>query len=111
MSFFEDIFDKFLLKDNQSFVGVSNNIPKFDGINLNSLVVYAPKNIFELNKVIDCIVANQSIIINFSSIKKNDYDAMSNYLSGAVFALKAQVFKLQSCLYVIVPKHIKIATL
>ena len=111
MGLFEQIFDKFLTKTDKNFVDVSKNIAKFDGINLNSLVVYAPQNLFQLNKVIDCIASNQSIIINFSSIKKNEYTAFSNYLSGAVFALKAQVFKLQTNIYVIAPKNIKIATL
>ena len=111
MGIFEQIFGKFLSKDEKSFVDVSKNICKFDGINLNSLVVFAPKNIFELNKVIDCVAANQPIIINFSAIKKSEYFELSSYLSGAIFALKAQAFRLQSGLYVIVPKNVKLATL
>ena len=111
MSIFEQIFDKFLSKNDKNTVGISKNISKFDGINLNNLVVYAPKNLFELNKVIDCISANQSIIINFAGIDKKEYNELSNYLSGAVYAIKAQVFKLQSGLYVIVPKNVKLVTL
>lgn len=111
MGIFEHIFGKFLQNGDKNFVDISKKISKFDGINLNALVVYAPKNIVELNKVIDCVSTGQSIIINFSSIKKSEYNNLSNYLSGAVYAMKAKVFRLQSELYVIAPKNVKIATL
>ena len=111
MGVFEQIYDKFLSNTKNSFVEVANNISKFDGINLNNLVVYAPKNLVELNKVIDCVACGQSIIINFASIAKGDCVGFSNYLSGAVYALKAQVFKLENQLFVIAPKNIKISTL
>ena len=111
MGLFEQFIQNFLSNQDRGFVSVSKNISKFDGINLNSLVVYAPKNIAELNKVIDCIMIGQSVIINFSSIPKKDLLSFSNYLSGAIYAIKAQVFKLQNQLFVITPKNIKLATL
>ena len=111
MGIFEHIFNKFLQNNDKKVVDISKNISKFDGINLNALVVFAPKNIVELNKVIDCISMGQSIIINFSSIKKSEYNHLSNYLSGAIYAMRAKVYRLQSELYVIAPKNVKIATL
>ena len=111
MSLFKQFVDKFLGKENNTFVDVSDNIAKYDEINLNSLVVYAPKSLQELNKVIDCVAKEQAVIINFGAIKKKDYQTYANYLSGAVYAIKANVFQLESQLFVIAPKSLKIAKL
>lgn len=110
MGIFEQIFDKFTENDKNIFVDTDKKISKFDGINLNNLVVYAPKNLRELNKVIDCVATGQSIIINFSSFKKNR-EQYSNYLSGAVYAIRAQVYQLENQLFLISSKNSKISTL
>ena len=110
MGIFEQFLSNFRANEN-SFVDIQKDISKFDGINLNGLVVYAPKNLKELNKVIDCVLCGQTIIINFASIKKIEQQQFSNYLSGAVYALRAQVFHLQNQLFVISPKNMKISTL
>lgn len=111
MSLLKQLVEKFMGKENGQFVGVADGIEKYDGVNLNSLVVYAPKSLQQLNKVIDCVASGQAIIINFEAIKKKDYQTFSNYLSGAVYAIKANVFQLQNQLYVIAPKSLKLATL
>ena len=78
---------------------------------MSSLVVYAPKNLSELNKVIDCVACGQAVIINFAGIKKQDFQSIVDYLSGALYTLKAKISRLQNQLYVIMPKSIKLATL
>ena len=98
-------------KQTESEVNVSNNISKYDGINMSSLVVYAPKNILELNKVIDCVASGQAVIINFASIKKSEFQSIVDYLSGALYTLRAKISRLQNQLYVIMPKTVKLATL
>ncbi len=98
-------------KEIESEVSVDENIKKYDGINMSSLVVYAPKNLIELNKVIDCVAGGQSVIINFASIKKAEYQTVVDYLSGALYAIKAKISRLENQLYVIMPKSVKLATL
>lgn len=92
-------------------VSVNENIKKYDGISMSSLVVYAPKNIDELNKVIDCVAGGQSVIINFAAIKKYEYQNVVDYLSGALYAIRAKISRLENQLYVIMPKSVKLATL
>ena len=110
MGIFEQILDKFTKNDKNIFVDTDKKISKFDGINLNNLVVFAPKNLSELNKVIDCIASNQPIIINISSFKKNQQQ-YSNYLSGAVYATHAKVYQLENQLFLITPKNSRISRL
>ena len=101
------------IKDKEQLqeVKIDDAIKKYDGVNMNSLVVYAPKNILELNKVIDCVACGQAVIINFASIKKIEYQSFADYLSGALYTLRAKISRLQNQLYVIMPKSIKLATL
>lgn len=98
-------------KQQNTQVDVDQNIKKYDGVNMNSLVVYAPKNIGELNKVIDCVAGGQSAIINFDNIKKYEFKSAVDYLSGALYAIRAKISRLQNQLYVIIPKSVKLATL
>lgn len=112
MSLIKSIISNFSKKEvRQTKVSVNENIKKYDGINMSSLVVYAPKNIEELNKVIDCVAGGQSVIINFASIKRYEYQNVVDYLSGALYAIRAKISRLENQLYVIMPKSVKLATL
>ena len=112
MSLIKSIVSSFTKKDKaQTEVSINENIKKYDGINMSSLVVYAPKNFDELNKVIDCVAGGQSVIINFSSIKRYEYQNVVDYLSGALYAIRAKISRLENQLYVIMPKSVKLATL
>ena len=112
MGLLKTIVNNFV-KQNQvdTEVKVDESINKYDGINMSSLVVYAPKNIAELNKVIDCVAGGQSVIINFAGIKKVEYQTIVDYLSGALYAIRAKISRLENQLYVIMPKSVKLATL
>ncbi len=112
MGLLKTIISNFV-KDKQDIkqVKIDDTIKKYDGVNMNSLVVYAPKNILELNKVIDCVAGGQAVIINFESVKKADYQSFADYLSGALYTLRAKISRLQNQLYIIMPKSVKLATL
>ena len=75
-------------KDKSLQVNVSDDVKKYDGINMSSLVVYAPKNITELNKVIDCVAGGQAVIINFANIKKG--------LNSFIIIKSNNIFKLSN---------------
>lgn len=112
MSLIKSIINKFVKqKSEQQTVSVNQNIKKYDGINMSSLVVYAPKNIQDLNKAIDCVAGGQSVIINFGTIKRTEYQSVVDYLSGALYSLRAKITRLQNELYVIMPKSVRLATL
>ena len=112
MSLLKSILKSFNQSKNlEQNIEVNNDIKKLDSINLSSLVVYAPKTIFDVNKVIDCVSNGRSVIINFASIKKTNYQTTIDYLSGALYAIKATISRLQNQLYVIMPKSVKLATL
>ena len=112
MSFLNNLLNGFINKNSniKSSVQVSKNIGQ-NNTDTNGLVVYAPKNIPELNKVIDCIAKGQTIIINMGNIKSAEYNKVADYLCGALYALSADINCLQNSLYIITPKNVKLSTL
>ena len=111
MGLLKSLISNFVEKKKNCSVEIANTLSKYDGINMSSLIVYAPKNLEELNKVIDCVSSGQPVIINFGNIKRTEYQNMADYLSGALYTLRAKISRLQNELYVIMPKSIKLATL
>ena len=54
MSLLKSIINNFVKeKSVNTKIEIADQINKYDGINMSSLVVYAPKNLLELNKVIE----------------------------------------------------------
>ena len=112
MSFLNNLLNGFINKNSttKSTVAINKKIGQ-NSANTNGLVVYAPKNIPELNKVIDCIASGQTIIINMGNIKSAEYNKVADYLCGALYALNADINCLQNSLYIITPKNVKISTI
>ncbi|MGN1213132.1 MAG: cell division protein SepF [Christensenellales bacterium] len=111
MKFLDNLLSGFINKNNiKSSVEVNKTIEQ-NANDINGLIVYAPKNIAELNKVIDCIARGQTIIINMGNIKSAEYNKVADYLCGALYALNAEINCLQSSLYIITPKNVKISTI
>ena len=110
MSFLNNLLNGFISKNNaKNSVYVNKNI--LQNADANGIVVYAPKNITELNKVIDCIAKGQTIIINMGNIKSAEYNKVADYLCGALYALNAEINCLQNSLYIITSKNMSISTL
>ena len=111
MKFLDNLLSGFINKNNiKSSVEVNKTIEQNTN-DINGLIVYAPKNIAELNKVIDCISRGQTIIINVANIKNAEYGKLTDYLCGALYALNAEINCLQNSLYIITPKNVKISTI
>ena len=108
MKFFSDLIESFKVKHN-----VTKNVSVSDFVSNDGtgIVVFAPKNITELNKIIDCVAKGQTIIINFSNIKNSQFNKLADYLCGALYALKADIQCLQDALYVVTPQNIKLSTI
>lgn len=112
MNFIRELINSFAKKNqnDRQQVQINKDIQQHNG-QTDGLIVYAPKNIPELNKVIDCTVQGQTVIVNMSNIKTSEYDKVVDYLCGALYALNADINCLQNSLYIITPKNVKISTL
>ena len=92
-------------------VKFESGLKKENGININGLVVYTPKNITDINQVIDAVAKVQAVIINFSAIKKSERLRINDYLLGALYVLNAEIVCLQNELYVVMPKGANLTTI
>ncbi len=80
-------------------------------INLNNLIVYAPKNSSEIHLLVDCLKRGEAIIIDLSNLCKNEVQRILDYINGALQALNGTLNRLQGNLFVLTPKNINIATI
>ena len=102
-------FKKNTISEKSVDVKLDSTNANFDG--KDNILVYAPKNIAELNRVIECVKSGQSVIVNFGSIKKCEYISVTDYLSGALFAINANINRLQDELFIITPQKVSLSTL
>lgn len=99
-------YDDDIVKTNNNNV---NNGAK--SVNLNNLVIYSPKNNNDVKKLVDCLLRNEACIINLESLKEIEQTRILDFLSGAVYALKGKINKLQTNLYVLLPSNVKLTTM
>jgi|GEM_PF-3455187 len=75
-----------------------------------SIIIQEPLNYDEITRSIDRLKKDKTIIINFKQLKgewkKNAY----HFMLGAVYALEGNVEKVDSNIFIITPKTVKIST-
>jgi cell division inhibitor SepF len=75
-----------------------------------SIIIQEPVNYDEITQSIDRLKQDKTIIINFKQLagewKKNAY----HFMLGAVYALEGNVEKVDSNIFIITPKSVKIST-
>lgn len=75
-----------------------------------SIIIQEPVNYDEITRSIDRLKKDKTIIINFKQLKgewkKNAY----HFMLGAVYALEGNVEKVDSNIFIITPKTVKIST-
>lgn len=91
--------------DNQS----SENNSK--SVSMKNLVCYEPKTNEDVKKLIDCIKKGEACIVNLSGLSDNDKICVLDYLGGAVYALEANISRLQGDIFVISPNGMNITTM
>ena len=80
-------------------------------VSMKNLVCYAPKTNDDVKKLIDSIKKGEACIVNLAELNDNDKICVLDYLGGAVYALEANLSRLQGDLYVISPNGMNITTM
>lgn len=73
-----------------------------------NLVTIRPKTFSDIEKVVDVLREGECSIIDMGEIKIKDTIRIIDFLSGAVYALKAELKRLQGDLYLLIPCNIKL---
>lgn len=85
-----------------------SNLPS--GIGGKNLVIYAPKDNNDIKLLVECLRRREACIVNLAKLKPSDADKILQFISGAVYALKGSIKRLQGDLFLMVPEGINIMT-
>ena len=72
------------------------------------MVIIEPKNIDECRKLIDNLRANKPIIINLEKVETDLARKMFDFLSGATYALKGNIQRINQNIYLFAPHNVNI---
>ena len=75
-----------------------------------NLIIYAPKDNKGIKILVECLRRKEACIVNLGQIKSEDADKILQFLSGAVYALKGSIKRLQGDLFLMTPEGINIMT-
>ncbi len=84
--------------------------PLGGGLVGSNLVIYAPKDNKDIKILIECLRRKEACIVNLGLIRAEDADKILQFLSGAVYALKGSIKRLQGDLFLMAPEGINIMT-
>ncbi|MBQ9792400.1 MAG: cell division protein SepF [Clostridia bacterium] len=80
------------------------------GLGGKNLIIYAPKDNKDIKILVECLRRKEACIVNLGLIKPVDADKILQFLSGAVYALKGSIKRLQGDLFLMAPEGINIMT-
>ena len=86
-----------------------NSIPTFPTGGAN-VVIYAPKENKDIKILIECLRKKEPCIVDLGKLQPNDAEKILDFLSGAVYALRGSIKRLQGDLFVLTPEGINIMT-
>lgn len=90
---------------------INNTIPSFDGGVLGkNLIIYTPKDNNDIKILIECLRRKEACIVNLGELNSSDADKILQFLSGAVYALRGSIKRLQGDLFLMAPEGINIMT-
>ena len=72
------------------------------------MVIIEPKNIDECRKLIDNLRANKPVIINLEKVETDLARKMFDFLSGATYALKGNIQRINQNIYLFAPHNVNI---
>lgn len=89
---------------------IAKTLPNFPGIVGRNLIIYAPKDNNDIKILVECLRRKEACIVNLAQLKSADADKILQFVSGAVYALKGSIKRLQGDLFLMAPEGVNIMT-
>ncbi len=90
---------------------IVSQIPGLPGeLGGKNLIIYEPKDNKDIKILVECLRRNEACIVNLGQLKQSDADKILQFLSGAVYALRGSIKRLQGDLFLMTPEGINIMT-
>lgn len=103
--------NSFTTQEFQNASDVVSQIPNLtSGVGGKNLVIYAPKDNNDIKLLVECMRRREACIVNLGKLRPADADKILQFISGAVYALKGSIKRLQGDLFLMAPEGINIMT-
>jgi len=109
-NFDNGLANSFTINEFKSGSDALKNIPNFPGIAGSNLIIYAPKDNNDIKILVECLRRKEACIVNLGQLKPSDADKILQFVSGAVYALKGSIKRLQGDLFLMAPEGVNIMT-
>jgi len=110
-NFDNGLANSFVVNEFKNANDIASQIPNLSGgIGGSNLIIYAPKDNKDIKILIECLRRKEACIVNLGLLKPVDADKILQFLSGAVYALKGSIKRLQGDLFLMTPEGINIMT-
>ncbi len=110
-NFDNGLANSFVINEFKNPNEVTSQIPNLaGGLGGKNLIIYSPKNNNDIKLLIDCLRRKEACIVNLSQLKASDADKILQFISGAVYALRGSIKRLQGDLFLMTPEGINIMT-
>jgi len=80
------------------------------GTSGKNVLIYAPKGDKDLQLLIECLRRQESCIVNLGAMDNTTAEKVLDFLSGAVYALRGTIKRLQGDLFLLTPEGVNIMT-
>ncbi len=109
-NFDNGLANSFVVNEFKNSGEIAKNIPNFAGIAGRNLIIYAPKDNNDIKILVECLRRKEACIVNLGQLKPADADKILQFVSGAVYALKGSIKRLQGDLFLMAPEGVNIMT-
>lgn len=110
-NFDNGLANSFVVNEFKNPNDVISGIPNLPGeLGGKNLIIYEPKDNKDIKILVECLRRNEACIVNLGLLKQSDADKILQFLSGAVYALRGSIKRLQGDLFLMTPESINIMT-
>lgn len=110
-NFDNGLANSFVVNEFKNNADITSQIPNLSGgIGGSNMVIYSPKDNKDIKLLVDCLRRKEACIVNLGLLKAQDAEKILQFLSGAVYALKGSIKRLQGDLFLMTPEGINIMT-
>lgn len=85
-----------------------NIIPLRARNNKQELMIYNPTSFDDVQQILDCLLQNKAVIVNFMDMPLADRQRFLDFLGGALYATKGNSKKIAESIFVFSPNHVSI---
>lgn len=110
-SFDNGLANSFVVNEFKNPSEIVSQIPELQTeLGGKNLIIYEPKDNKDIKILVECLRRNEACIVNLGLLKQSDADKILQFLSGAVYALRGSIKRLQGDLFLMTPEGINIMT-